>query len=423
MLNFREVLSFRFSWWKNLLKKVPILDHRAVVLPFLASSSGRWSFWRLHPFSTEPWFWENGYIIGKMDENGGTLGIVPLIINPIYTPVYSGYLLGISQGYHHFPCEKRLGFPNKHPRRLQLWVSFETLRFFNEKGGSQQKSGEFYLGYFKRHCSIVDLCSENKNQEKRVEKLSCLFAGWFLKDSSKYENPIVHQPTCLQKKWDLRSVYFLPFSIFDVKISLVGFSQTQPVRFLGLHSPLRIDLPGKNQIEVGVHIADVGHFLKLGTVTDAEAQRRTTSVYLIGRVLPMLPHGLCNHLCSLNPNEPKLSFSAFFRLCKKTGNLIQDPAPWFAKTAMCSVCRLNYDQAQDIIDDIEIDEDKRPAVHSGFTWQQIKDDIKLLYDVCGKVRMGRLTGGALTINKTKMNLFHGWFNWFWVKNICYIPEN
>jgi len=166
-----------------------------------------------------------------------------------------------------------------------------------------------------------------------------------------------------------------------------------------------IDLPGKNQIEVGVHIADVGHFLKLGTVTDTEAQRRTTSVYLIGRVLPMLPHGLCNHLCSLNPNEPKLSFSAFFRLCKKTGNLIQDPAPWFAKTAMCSVCRLNYDQAQDIIDDIEIDEDKRPAVHSGFTWQQIKDDIKLLYDVCGKVRMGRLTGGALTINKTKM-IFH-----------------
>ena len=166
----------------------------------------------------------------------------------------------------------------------------------------------------------------------------------------------------------------------------------------------RIDLPGKNQIEVGVHIADVGHFLKLGTVTDTEAQRRSTSVYLIGRVLPMLPHGLCNHLCSLNPNEPKLSFSAFFRLCKKSGNLIQDPAPWFAKTAMCSVCRLNYDQAQDIIDDIEIDEEKRPAVHSNFTWQQIKDDIKLLYDVCGKVRMGRLTGGALTINKTKMKI-------------------
>ncbi|CAK8991696.1 unnamed protein product [Durusdinium trenchii] len=165
------------------------------------------------------------------------------------------------------------------------------------------------------------------------------------------------------------------------------------------------DVPHKNQIEVGVHIADVAHFLKLGTITDQEAQRRSTSVYLIGRVLPMLPHGLCNHLCSLNPNEPKLSFSAFFRLCKRTGQLIQDPAPWFAKTAICSVCRLNYDQAQDVIDDIEIEEENRPSVHGGYTWQQIKDDIKLLYDVCGKVRMGRLNGGALTISKTKM-IFH-----------------
>ncbi|CAJ1358446.1 unnamed protein product, partial [Effrenium voratum] len=128
------------------------------------------------------------------------------------------------------------------------------------------------------------------------------------------------------------------------------------------------DLPAKNQIEVGVHIADVGHFLKLGTVTDSEAQRRSTSVYLIGRVLPMLPHGLCNHLCSLNPNEPKLSFSAFFRLCKKTGQLIQDPPPWFAKTTICSQCRLNYDQAQEVIDDTEIPEEKRPPVHNDFTW-------------------------------------------------------
>ena len=70
---------------------------------------------------------------------------------------------------------------------------------------------------------------------------------------------------------------------------------------------------------------------------------------------------------------------------------------------MCSVCRLNYDQAQEVIDDIEIEETKRPAVHGGYTWQQIKDDIKLLYEVCGKVRMGRLTGGAMTISKTKMS--------------------
>ena len=128
-------------------------------------------------------------------------------------------------------------------------------------------------------------------------------------------------------------------------------------------------------------------------------------MYLIGRMLPMLPHGLCNHLCSLNPNEPKLSFSAFFRLCKRTGELVTSPPPRFAKTAICSVCRLNYDEAQAVIDDIEIEEDLRPPVHGGYSWQQIKDDIKLLYEVCGKVRNGRLNGGALTISKTKM-VFH-----------------
>jgi len=69
---------------------------------------------------------------------------------------------------------------------------------------------------------------------------------------------------------------------------------------------------GEEQVEIGVHIADVGHFLKLGSIADKEAQKRTTSIYLINRVLPMLPHALCNHLCSLNPNEPKVSFSAFF---------------------------------------------------------------------------------------------------------------
>ncbi|CAE7244982.1 dis32 [Symbiodinium sp. CCMP2592] len=186
------------------------------------------------------------------------------------------------------------------------------------------------------------------------------------------------------------------------------------------------DLKGKGQIEVGVHIADVGHFLKLGTITDEEARRRSTSVYLIGRVLPMLPHGLCNYLCSLNPNEPKLAFSAFFRLCKRTGQLIENPAPWFAKTAISSVCRLNYEQAQDIIDDLDIEEEDRPLAPSlhgdchAVERQQIKDDILLLYEVCGKaneessqvlsqlllhlsctkVRHGRLTGGAMTISKT-----------------------
>jgi len=161
----------------------------------------------------------------------------------------------------------------------------------------------------------------------------------------------------------------------------------------------------RGEIEVGVHIADVGHFLKLGTITDTEAQRRTTSVYLIDRVLPMLPHALCNHLCSLNPNEAKLSFSAFFRLNMQTGELIEEGPykPWFKKTVIKSCCRLNYEEVQDVLDG-SIEQTEK-IVYGNNTWKQIEDDIFLLYDVCGKVRRGRMEGGAMSITKTKM-IFH-----------------
>jgi len=161
-------------------------------------------------------------------------------------------------------------------------------------------------------------------------------------------------------------------------------------------------VPGGTQVEIGVHIADVGHFLKVGSIADKEAQRRTTSIYLINRVLPMLPHALCNHLCSLNPNEPKVSFSAFFRIDIATGDLVRDPKPWFKKTVMSSVCRLNYDEVQECLDGHEIEP---PSVYGGYTWPEIKSDIFLLEEVCGKVRNGRLSGGALSITKAKM-VFH-----------------
>eukprot|EP00929_Paragymnodinium_shiwhaense_P012788 TRINITY_DN120684_c0_g1_i1.p1 TRINITY_DN120684_c0_g1~~TRINITY_DN120684_c0_g1_i1.p1 ORF type:complete len:1058 (+),score=257.60 TRINITY_DN120684_c0_g1_i1:96-3176(+) len=163
----------------------------------------------------------------------------------------------------------------------------------------------------------------------------------------------------------------------------------------------------KNEIEIGVHIADVGHFVLPGSVVEDEAKRRTTSVYLINSVLPMLPHGLCNFLCSLNPNEDKVAFSVFFRLDVDTGELVKDREPWFEKTVIRSCCRLNYDEAQDVLDGRDKDWpiDKRPAVYGGWAWKDIKEDLFLLYDVMGKVRRGRMSGGAMTITKTKM-IFH-----------------
>ncbi|MDR1667317.1 MAG: ribonuclease R [Bacteroidales bacterium] len=98
--------------------------------------------------------------------------------------------------------------------------------------------------------------------------------------------------------------------------------------------------------EVGVHIADVTHYVPVNSVLDEEAFNRSTSVYLVDRVVPMLPEALSNNLCSLRPNEDKLCFSAVFEMDSRAKVLKQ----WFGRTVICSTCRLNYEEAQIIID-------------------------------------------------------------------------
>jgi len=98
--------------------------------------------------------------------------------------------------------------------------------------------------------------------------------------------------------------------------------------------------------ELGIHIADVSHYLKEGSALDIEARERGLSVYLVDRTIPMLPEVLSNDLCSLNPDEDKLTFSAVFRIDTK-GNVTKR---WFGKTIIRSNKRFTYEDAQNIID-------------------------------------------------------------------------
>ena len=98
--------------------------------------------------------------------------------------------------------------------------------------------------------------------------------------------------------------------------------------------------------EVGVHIADVTHYVTPGSVVDKEAQERGTSVYLVDRTVPMLPEKLSNKLCSLRPNEPKLCFSAVFEITP----LAKVVSQWFGRTVINSDYRFAYETAQQIID-------------------------------------------------------------------------
>lgn len=102
--------------------------------------------------------------------------------------------------------------------------------------------------------------------------------------------------------------------------------------------------------EVGVHIADVTHYVTPGSIIDSEAYNRATSVYLVDRTVPMLPERLCNDICSLRPNEDKLTYSVVFQL-DEAGN-VKDK--WVGRTLINSDARLTYEQAQQAIEGAEI---------------------------------------------------------------------
>ena len=98
--------------------------------------------------------------------------------------------------------------------------------------------------------------------------------------------------------------------------------------------------------EIGIHIADVSHYLQEGTILDDEAYERATSVYLVDRVVPMLPEVLSNNACSLRPLEEKFTFSAVFEINNKAGIENQ----WFGRTVTYSDARFAYEEAQHMIE-------------------------------------------------------------------------
>ena len=106
---------------------------------------------------------------------------------------------------------------------------------------------------------------------------------------------------------------------------------------------------GEDEYEIGVHIADVTHYVQSGTLLDSEAYNRGTSVYLVDRTIPMLPERLCNFLCSLRPNEDKLTMSVIFTMDSKAKVLKFK----ICRTIIRSDARLDYEQAQAIIDSDE----------------------------------------------------------------------
>ena len=135
--------------------------------------------------------------------------------------------------------------------------------------------------------------------------------------------------------------------------------------------------------ELGVHIADVSHYVRPGSKMDEEALKRSNSVYLVDRVIPMLPEQLSNIACSLRPKEDKYSFSAVFEM-DESGDV---KGEWFGKTVIHSNRRYSYEEAQEIIEGKE---------------GEFQDEIRAIDRVAKILREARLANGALNIESEEM---------------------
>ena len=156
----------------------------------------------------------------------------------------------------------------------------------------------------------------------------------------------------------------------------------------------------QNKIEIGIHIADVSHFLKKDSILDKEAYKRGTSVYLVDRVVPMLPESLSNNLCSLRPKEDKYTFSALFTFNKK----FQIEEQWFGKAVINSNQRLSYNEAQYIIENntVIIPKEVSLSREMHHIEKKIKDSIILLNKIATDLRAKRINKGSILFNKKEV---------------------
>ncbi|XP_039569717.1 DIS3-like exonuclease 2 isoform X2 [Passer montanus] len=159
-------------------------------------------------------------------------------------------------------------------------------------------------------------------------------------------------------------------------------------------------LPDGN-LEVGVHIADVSYFVLEETALDKVASERATSVYLVQKVIPMLPRLLCEELCSLNPMRDRLTFSVIWKLTPE-GKILDE---WFGRTVICSCVKLSYDHAQSMIDSPGkvLSPEELPPVSPQHSIAEIQGAVLNLHRVAQRLRKQRFTEGALHLDQMKLS--------------------
>ena len=212
----------------------------------------------------------------------------------------------------------------------------------------------------------------------------------FPKDVERYANQINTEITAseIEKRRDMREILTFTIDPKDAK----DFDDALSFRILE-----------NGYYEIGIHIADVSHYVKEGTILDDEAYERATSVYLVDRVVPMLPEILSNNACSLRPNEEKYTFSAIFEMNDKA----EIKKQWFGRTVTYSDARFAYEEAQEIIETKTNTISKEVSLTGKAykTKEAIANAIIKLDELAKIMRRKRMKNGAISFDKVEVK-FH-----------------
>ncbi|XP_069020541.1 DIS3-like exonuclease 2 [Embiotoca jacksoni] len=153
--------------------------------------------------------------------------------------------------------------------------------------------------------------------------------------------------------------------------------------------------------EVGVHIADVTYFVEQANALDAVASQRATSVYLVQKVIPMLPRLLCEELCSLNPLTDRLTLSVIWKITPE-GKILSE---WFGRSVIRSCVKLSYDHAQSMIEAPEklFSAEELPPMDPVHPVDEIHQAVLNLHSIAKNLRAQRFSGGALRLDQMKLS--------------------
>ncbi len=194
----------------------------------------------------------------------------------------------------------------------------------------------------------------------------------------------------VSRRIDMRDVLTFTIDPADAK----DFDDALSIREI---NPSGSKSSGSKLYEVGVHIADVSHYVKEGSVIDKEAFKRATSVYLVDRTVPMLPERLCNYICSLRPDEDKLTYSVIFHMNEKA-----EVKYWkIAHTVIRSNRRLSYEEAQEILSNSPL-EGENSAQEVSPLRGDLEGSLHVLNNMAKQLRQRRFAAGAVDFDRCEV---------------------